>query len=93
MDKEDISRPSLKRSAKVESDETVQNTPENSEASGDKNFLEVCIEETQTDVPDLGNGKSHEENSSNEEAVEKVWNKISIYLSKAVLKLSFGTLS
>jgi len=65
LDKEDISRSSLKRSAKIDSEDTAQSTPENSEASDDKKFLEVCIEEKQSDIPSVGNGNEHEQNDSN----------------------------
>ena len=72
MDKEDISRSSLKRSAKVDSEDTVQSTPENSEVSDDKKFLEVCIEEKQSDISSVGNGNEHEQNDSNQRPPEKV---------------------
>ena len=78
LDKEDISRPSLKRSAKVDSEDTVQDSPENSEVTeGDQNFLEVCIEEQNTDIPEVGVGIEHGENNSNNNSNLKLPEKVS----------------
>ena len=37
-----------------------------------KKFLDICIEETQTDIPDFGGGTEHEENDSKKNPSEKV---------------------
>ena len=77
MDREDISGSSSGRSPKTESVDSGQDILEDSEVNDNKKFLDICIEETQTDIPDVGGGTELEENDSKKNPSEKV-SKISL---------------
>merc|ERR1711892_151777 len=72
LDREDISGSSSGRSPKTESVDSGQDILEDSEVNDNKKFLDICIEETQTDIPDVGGGTELEENDSKKNPSEKI---------------------